>query len=157
MYEVETRNLDAQPTLVVRGKVAMAEIKDFLERAYHLIAERTAECGAHFAGPPFARYRPLDAEFSEFEVEAGFPVIVQVPCSGEVEPSELPAGPAAVTYHVGPYDEMKPAYDAVLAWVEEQGVVADGPAWEVYHSDPSAEPDPAGWRTEIIQPYRTGS
>ncbi len=26
--------------------------------------------------------------------------------------------------------------------------------WEVFFSDPATEPDPATWRTEIVQPYR---
>jgi effector-binding domain-containing protein len=155
MHEIESRTLDAQPTLVVRGKVATSEIKEFLGRAYHLVAARADECGAHFTGPPFARYRALDAEFTEFEVEAGFPVVVQVPCRGEVEPSELPGGTAAATVHIGPYDAMQPAYEAMLRWIEARGWQPDGPAWEVYLSDPASEPDPAQWRTEIIQPYRS--
>jgi effector-binding domain-containing protein len=155
MYEVESRILDSQPTLVVSGKVAIDEIKDFLGRAYGLVATRTQECGAHFSGPPFARYRALDAEYREFEIEAGFPVLVQVPCSGDVEPSELPAGPAAATWHTGRYEEMEPAYEALTEWIEAQGGIPEGAPWEVYYTDPDEEPDPSMWRTEVIQPYRT--
>jgi effector-binding domain-containing protein len=153
MYEIESRMLDPQPTLVVRGKVATAEMKDFLARAYHLVASRTTECGAHFAGPPFARYRALDAEFSEFETEAGFPVVLQVPCSGEVEPSELPGGAAAATWHEGSYNTLTQAYEAVRAWIIERGSIPDSAPWEVYYTDPNEVPDPERARTEIIWPY----
>ena len=154
MHEVESRTLAAQPTLVVRGKLAVDEIKEFLGRAYHLVAARTQECGIHFAGPPFARYRALDPEFTEFEVEAGFPVIALVPCSGEVEPSDLPAGDVAVTWHIGPYDGMKAAYAALQSWIEDRDGVPTGVPWEVYHTDPNEEPDPSESRTEIFYPYR---
>ena len=32
------------------------------------------------------------------------------------------------------------------------GVQPLGPMWEIYWSDPEAEPDPATWRTEILVP-----
>ncbi len=153
MYEIESRTLEAQPTLVVRGKLTVTDIKSFLGRAYHLVASRTEECGTHFAGPPFARYRALDPDFTEFEVEAGFPVITLVPCKGDVEPSELPAGQAATTVHIGPYDQLKRAYAALHTWIEERGGVPSDPPWEVYHTDPNEEPDHSKWRTEVVYPF----
>ncbi|OWY63184.1 hypothetical protein B7486_54480 [cyanobacterium TDX16] len=56
--------------------------------------------------------------------------------------------------HVGPYDQVEPAYRAAAEWVTEHGGTLDGDAWEVYLSDPDVEPDPATWRTEVVQPYR---
>jgi hypothetical protein len=41
-----------------------------------------------------------------------------------------------------------------FARYHELGGELAGNAWEVYLSDPSAQPDPATWRTEIVQPYR---
>jgi effector-binding domain-containing protein len=49
---------------------------------------------------------------------------------------------------------MEPAYQALASWVSEHGGELAGDAWEVYLSDPSAQPDPATWRTEIVQTYR---
>ena len=88
------------------------------------------------------------------EVEAGFPVSSPIEPNGDVQPSELPGGQVAVTVHVGPYDQMEPAYQALASWVTDHGGELAGDAWEVYFSDPSTEPDPATWRTEIVQPYR---
>jgi effector-binding domain-containing protein len=89
-----------------------------------------------------------------FEVEAGFPASRPVEGSGDVQPSELPGGQVAVTVHTGPYGQMEPGYQALASWVTDHGGEAIGGAWEVYFSDPSTQPDPATWRTEIIQPYR---
>ena len=69
-------------------------------------------------------------------------------------PSELPGGQVAVTVHAGPCDQMERVYQALASLVSEHGGELAGDAWEVYFSDPSAEPDPATWRTEIVQPYR---
>jgi effector-binding domain-containing protein len=89
-----------------------------------------------------------------FEVEAGFPVSRPIERSGDVQPSELPGGQVAVTVHVGPYDQMEPAYQALASWVTDHGGELTGDAWEVFFSDPATEPGPATWRTEIVQPCR---
>jgi len=153
MYEIEEQTLIEQPTMVMRGKIKLEDIPSFLGRVYHTVDTQIQESGAHVAGPPFARYRPLDAEYREFEIEAGLPVVLAVAGKGEVAASHLPGGPAAVTVHIGPYERMEPAYEALAAWMRERGARANGPAWEVYFTDPDEQPDPATWRTEIVQPY----
>ena len=153
MTEVSIRTLSEQPTLVVLGKIAVEDMPRFFSKAYHAVAARAAEIGAEIAGLPFGRYRPLDCESHEFEVEAGFPVAGMLSGAGEVEVSVLPAGPAAVAWHIGPYESMVVTYDAVTSFLNEQHAEPMGPPWEVYHSDPSDEPDPAKWRTEIVQPF----
>lgn len=153
MYEIEDRVLVEQPTLVMRGKVAVVEMPQFLGKAYGAVETRLAEVGGTYAGPPFARYRALDEKFEEFEVEAGFPVIAPVDGDEHVASSTLPGGKAAVTWHVGPYEKLGPAYEAVMKWITERNGVPIGDAWEVYHSDPGVEPNPERWRTEVIQPY----
>ena len=153
MYEIEERTLAEQPTMVVSGKVKLEDIPAFLGRVYTTVERQVQEAGAHVIGAPFARYRCLDAEFTEFEIEAGIPVLVAAPGHGEVHGSSLPGGPAAITIHIGPYQRMEPAYQAIEAWLHERGAEPNGPAWEVYHTDPDEQSDPATWHTEIVQPY----
>lgn len=63
----------------------------------------------------------------------------------------LPAGPAAVVTHRGPYEELGLAQHALLAWVQERGLEASGPVREVYVDDPATVP--AGEvRTEVVMP-----
>jgi effector-binding domain-containing protein len=154
VYEVVTRHIEEQPTLVVTAKMGVAEIKDWIGPVYTRIAELIGRTGLDFAGPPFARYRPLDDQFSEFEIDAGFPVDRHAEGEGDIVASTLPASAVAMVTHIGPYDQMKPAYEALMAWIQEHGAHPDGAAWEVYYSDPVTEPDPATWRTEIYQPYK---
>jgi effector-binding domain-containing protein len=66
----------------------------------------------------------------------------------------LPAGPAAVTTHVGPYEGLPLAYHALLAWVDEQGHQPVAPVREVYLADPSAS-EPDRLVTRLIVAVRT--
>jgi effector-binding domain-containing protein len=156
VFQVTSREVTEQKTLVRRAKVRGDAISDFLGPTYAAVAEVVVRGGFRFAGPPFARFRPLDEEFAEFDVEAGFPVAGEGSTSNDVEVSSLPGGTMAVVVHIGPYDAMLPAYQAIFDWMAERDARAEGPAWEVYHSDPDEQPDPATWRTEIYQPYSVG-
>jgi effector-binding domain-containing protein len=151
MYTVERRTLTLQPTAVLRGKLPVPEIGGFLAHAYGTVAAHLERLGLPIAGMPFARYRHLGDD--EFEVEAGFPVAAPVDSEGEVEGSTLPGGSAVATWHRGPYEQLGRAYEALADWVEQHGGELEGPAWEVYYSDPTEQPDPTSWRTEVIQPF----
>ena len=146
--------MEDQPTMVVMAKMPAADIKGWIGDAFSMVAARMGRSGVDFAGPPFARFRPLDDRYSEFEIEARFPVSESARSEGEVVASTLPGGAVAVATHVGPYDQMEPAYEAIRRWIAEQDGRPEGAAWEVYYSDPAEQPDPATWRTEIVQPYK---
>ncbi len=151
-YEVVPVTRTAQPAAVCLATLPVAELPTWLGKAFSTVAEFLATLGSHPSGPPFARYHPLGSE--RFEVAAGFPVPTSIEGAGDVQALVLPGGPAASTVHVGPYDAMMPGYQAVAAWVAEHGGDVVGDPWEVYLSDPAAQPDPSTWRTEIVQPYR---
>jgi effector-binding domain-containing protein len=149
--EIETRTLTEQSTAVCLATLPVADIGPWLSGAYGRVAGLLGAQAAGPAGPPFARYHLLGDE--RFEIEAGFPSMRPVEPSDEVKASSLPGGPAAFVVHIGPYDEMGPAYEALTAWMRDRGVEPNGDKWEVYLSDPVAEPDPSTWRTEIYAPY----
>ena len=153
-YTIETRVLaDDQPTAAMFTTLGVDEIGPWLGTAYGTVAGYLGRFGVGPVGMPYARYHRRDD--GRFDVEAGFAATTPVPGEGDVEPSEFPAGDVAVTVHVGPYDDMAPAYDAIAAWLAGHHAVAAGDPWEVYFTDPSEVPDPAQWRTEVVQPYVT--
>jgi effector-binding domain-containing protein len=151
-YEIETRTLAEQDTAVEYGTLSVAEIRPWLGKAFEDVASYLERKGAGPAGMPFARYHPTSDD--RFEVEAGFPASTPTSGGGDVEPSDLPGGLAAVAVHIGPYDAMQPTYEALRVWVQERGGETLGDAWEVYLTDPGDQPDPGSWRTEVVQPYR---
>jgi effector-binding domain-containing protein len=113
------------------------------------------QSGVAMAGPPFARYYSVVPEAVDFE--AGFPAASPVPEHGDVHAVELPGGPAATTTHLGPYEAMEPAYAAIADWIREHGRQAEGAPWEVYFTDPGSVPDPAQWRTKVVQPLKAAA
>ena len=118
-YEMEFVDLSLQHTAVVYGHLATGEIASFIGAAFGEVIASLDGQGLHPTGPPFGRYRPTGE--GQFDVEIGFPCSGVVKPSGRVEPSELPAGRAAHTMHVGAYDGIGAAYEAVIGWLTDQG------------------------------------
>lgn len=149
-YDIQLRRIEKTPVLFVRKETPVSGIGVALGSAYTAIWPFAERHGIHPNGAPYARYLSVTPERAVFE--AGVPVPTPLEGEGEIESGELPGCEAAVTMHIGPYDAMEPAYEAVRAWIREHDRAEGGAPWEVYHSDPASEPDPAKWRTEVVWP-----
>jgi effector-binding domain-containing protein len=145
----ESRTVCEQPTAVLRATLHRDELGGWFGAAFDQVADYLRRNGVAPRGFPFARYhiRPDCA----FEVEAGFPVATPIAGDSTVEPSSLPGGHVVVAWHVGPYEQLADAYEAVDAWLKEERGIRTGDAWEIYHDPPSR--DPSKWRTEVVQPF----
>jgi effector-binding domain-containing protein len=152
-YDVTDRLLFDQYTAVVRDEIPRERLPAWLQEAYRDVSDYLRRHGIGFAGPPFARFTFLGDLVA---VEAGFPVPGEVPGLGRVQPSRLPGGHTAVTTHFGRYEDLEDAYAAVRRWLVSHGRAPVGAHWEVYYTDPTADPDPTHWRTDVVVPYRFG-
>lgn len=145
-YTVSFSDLQEQDVAVEHGVIQVQEIPTFLEGAFGDVAELAASQGGTLTGPPFARY-VIDAS-GTFQIRAGFPVSEGLRPAGRVLLERLPAGRVAHAVHAGPYDTVGAAYEAVMAYVVENGCTVVGDPWEVYLDDPDV-PEP---HTEVFVP-----
>ena len=137
-YEVELVDLQEQQTAVVRGHVTLDDVADFLGGAFEEVVRTLGSQGSAPAGPPFAQYA---VRSDGFDVEAGFPTRSPVEPTGRVTPGDLPGGQVARTLHHGAYGEVAAAYDALGAWLTDNGYRPAGAPWESYLDGPDvAEP-----------------
>jgi DNA gyrase inhibitor GyrI len=147
----EIRELDAQTAAVRRTVTDPDGIAAAVDENFPALFGQLAERGVRPSGPPFIRY--LEAG-ERMELEFGVPV---PPGLQGVETVTLPAGRAAVLEYAGPYDGLRAACDGLFRWLEARGEEVGGPFWEVYLTDPRAEPDSAKWRTDVCVPLASGS
>jgi effector-binding domain-containing protein len=157
-YTIETRDLPTQPIATIRVQTTEGEIASVMDTALPEVWGYLESAGVQPSGPPFARYHHFSPD--NVDIEVGFPVPAPVAGAGRVVASELPGGTVAVTDHLGPYDQLGGAYAALEQWVTAHGHDPQGATvWEIYWTDPGAEPDPAKWRTEVVWPLggSTGS
>ena len=149
-YEVELKEIEAEPTLVIRVETTPNKLGETFAELLPEVSAYLASKGVEPAGPPFGRF--FDYTKDHVDMEAGFPVAAPTEGEGRVQPGELPGGRVAVTSHVGPYTTLPQAYAAITAWMREQGLESDGASWEVYRTGPADVADSSQWRTEIVWP-----
>lgn len=150
-YTFKTTRLKPQATATIRVTSEPSRIGEAFGEVLPEVASHLQRAGASPAGPAFARFFDYTEEAADFE--AGFPVSEPVAGEGRVEAGELPGGRAAVTIHLGPYEGLQAAHEAMGEWVLANDHDPAGPVWEVYMVGP-AEEDPSKWRTELVWPLR---
>ena len=148
----EIRELEARPMLSIRRQVAMADMSSVFAEIFPAVAAYIGEQGGQPAGMPLAIYHNMNMETQAVDVEGGMPVVAPLAGSGEIKAGEVPHGRMAVAAHFGPYDTIPETHQALSQWMADNGYQPAGPAWEVYITDPGAEPDPAKWQTDIYYP-----
>jgi AraC family transcriptional regulator len=167
---VEIVELEVVRVAAIRSIVAAEDVPDFMSDALSLVSTALREAGIAAAGPPFARYYASGPD--GLDVAAGFPVAEPflgvsgalplpesgaaeaVPSSVIVHPDELPAGPAAVATHVGPYQGLEAAWNWLRERVHGLGRELGDDPWEVYFIGPGSGVDEAQWRTELVWPLQ---
>lgn len=79
--------------------------------------------------------------------DEGMPIVVGAEVSGSFENTDtirhfaIPGGEVAHTLHIGPYQQLPQAHDAVRQWCRENGHELNGLCWEIYshHQDPARQ------------------
>ncbi len=149
-HEVGVREVRPQAMVGIRVTTTPAELGqvlgEVLPEAWGYLRDR----GIHPAGPPFARY--LEYGEDRVDVEAGLPVAEAVAGEGRISAGERPGGEVAFAWHVGSYDTLSAAYEALEAWIGDQGRKPVGAPWEVYWTDPGETSDSSEWKMEVLWP-----
>ena len=147
--KIEIRTLTVKDVASVRETIGRDDISEAMGRNFQAVGSAIAKQGAEIAGSPFARYHSFG---DEIDLEAGMPVKSPITADGDVKPSQLPGGSVVLAVHAGPYESLGMTYDALEAWMTSTHRTPSGPPWEIYLTDPSNEPDPSKWLTQVIWP-----
>lgn len=153
-YSIAKKELTSQPVLIVRRRVKRSEIAATIAECLPQVFQYAQQRGIALAGPPLTRY--VQSGPGLLTIETGMPVAspaeLDPTATAGVIAETLPGGPAAVTTHFGPYENLADAYAAIEEWMDQQGFASAGAPWEVYVTDPADYPNPADWKTEIFWP-----
>jgi len=140
-HEVITKAVSAQPLAAVRRNIPIRDIGRTWKPALDLVWEflrrhqglRTDGHNCFLYHHPAHRNDAMDIDF-------GVQVTRSFGGEGEVICTETPAGEVATTTHIGGYDKLGGAHDAIHSWAAANGRDFAGYSWEIYgdwNDDPS--------------------
>jgi effector-binding domain-containing protein len=137
-------------TASIHLTIPRAEIQAVMGPGIGELMAALASQGISPAGPWLTHHHRMLPGIFDFEICV--PVPRPVAPVGRVRPGQLPAATVARTVYHGPYDGLGAAWPQVDAWIVAQGRKPGPSLWEVYLTDPAANPDPSTWRTELNRP-----
>lgn len=145
---IETVDLEPQPALVVRRKVALTDFGEALADILPRVFQHIAGAGGQPTGMPFMRYFSMDGVACD--IAAGMPVVAAIEGAGDIEQHILPGGRALTALHVGAYEDVGEVWSQVMQRARELGSDAQF-GWDVYTNDPG-EVAPEGRETRVYLP-----
>jgi effector-binding domain-containing protein len=147
----------SQPYAAIRLTLEQSEVAEHAPPLIEEIIGWVASRGEQ-TGPVFFNYTRMEG--SRMAMEVGAPTATLLAGDGRVVADTLPAGRYVTVTHTGPYDQLRAAHELLHEWLAKQGLPPQGMGpgrstlLEIYHTDPSEEPDPSKWVTEIA--FRLG-
>lgn len=149
-YLVTVEQLPEQPILSIRDRRPISAIPAFMGEAFGALFRHLGTLRVSPTGPPFAIYHAFGPDTVDAEICV--PVEGMYPVAGTIHARILPATQVARTVHIGAYEDLGAAYEAVMAWVSTHPFEASGPAQERYLTGPGDGARAAAYRTEVEQP-----
>ncbi|GEL16199.1 GyrI-like domain-containing protein [Pseudonocardia asaccharolytica] len=148
--EPELVSVHPATTAVIRGVVAMADLRNFFDRSFRMLAETISTQGVDIVSPAFGLYRGHPGDTVDLEV--GFVTDPAIRPEDEVIAGSLPGGHVARAVHVGGFDGLGSSWERLRTWIQERGLAPGTARWEFYVTEPSPEMDPCDLRTELNWP-----
>ncbi len=140
----------AQPTAMIHLTIPREDVRKVMGPGIDEVRAATAAQGVAVTGPWLTHHLRMDPKVFDFEICV--PVASPVSPAGRVKPGKLPASRVARTVYHGGYEGLGEAWGELGKWITAQGLKHAEDLWEVYVTDPAANPDPSTWRTELNWP-----
>jgi effector-binding domain-containing protein len=145
MMTIHLQRLDSIPLAVVRRQAQPADLPRLVPQCcglvWNVVRAQRAPAGRHVAIYWDGTIR----------VEVGVELQGSFTDDGEVVRSATPAGLVAFATHLGPYQGLRAAHDAVKTWCRASGHRLAGPSWEIYgHWLPEWNKNPSQIRTDVF-------
>ena len=101
----------------MRAVNLVEKLPDFFGTVFSSVMAYMQKLGKVLSDMPFSAYTNL--YMSALDVEAGFPVSRALPRKEKINASIIPGGKYISTLHIGNYDSIQPAYDALTEWAKQ--------------------------------------
>ena len=141
---------EKQLTAAIRLTIPRNEMQHVMGPGIGELMATVAVQGKTPAGPWFTRHFRMTPE--QFDIEICVPIGEPIVPTGRVVNSFLPASKVARTIYHGPFEGLGSAWGEFGEWIENEGHMPEEWLWETYLTDPSVNPDPSSWQTELTRP-----
>ena len=154
-YDVIIKEIAPEHLASTRGTYPIAQLPEVMGREFGRIMGALQAEGIQPSGGVLAVYHGWTEETVDVELAATIRgVFFPQDAKRGVKPSMVPGGKVLFTVHVGHYDQIAAAYEAMQEHARVNGLELADMMWERYLTDPAVEPDLNKHVTEVYWPLR---
>ena len=151
---IEVTNQKPQIAVAIkRTAVSMGNLHQVIDEVCTKLLAYLAEQNKKMSGAPYLAYMNGNDDFSQFDIEWGFPVSEPVAVSGEFYMSQTYEGKAITATHKGSYNDLEKTYSAMMHYAKENALESTGIYYDCYLSDPDKTPE-SELLTQVIFPIK---
>lgn len=152
-YDVSLKTIPERYVASVRQVIPGYEEEGILWR---ILMEETSELSIQDGSPCYAMAIFYDGEYKEqdVEVEVQKSVIGTYTDTEHVKFKTVPAVQIASATYKGSYEQINQVNQAVAKWIDDNGYVFDGLAFNIYHVSPCETQNPKEYVTEVCYPVK---
>ncbi len=133
-FGIQIRAYRPQKIAAVRAKTTIDKVTPKVTQLLQETADYLQSIGVEPSGPGVGVYYEVGSFL--VDVQAGYPVDVDIEGNERVRPAELPGGKCAVAFYRGPHRSIADAHRAVHQWMHTNSIQSTGePTREVYITD----------------------
>lgn len=145
-YKIITMEIPAQQVFGVRKKISIAQTHELFQELKQEMGKRKLKR----TGAMQLLYHDKEFSYEDMDVEAQTQVVGDHP-----DVKEIPSQLCAAVTHIGPYETLKYAYDALCAWMADHPEYRIcGPAIERYLKDEDSVQSPEELETGVLFPIQ---
>ena len=130
---------EEQRTLTVRLRTGVEDLPMHIRESYGKIAAYMGKNGVIPCDVPFVAYHNMDID--DLDVEIGFAVPAALPDKDDIKAGIIAAGKLVLAMYLGPYGEMKDAYEKIGKFLIDNKLEPTGTAYEYYYNGPQTPPE----------------
>lgn len=151
---IEPSVLPAMNAIVIEASGTMDQFGEQMAELFPRLAAEQEAKGLEMAGPPFSHYLSYDEETGVAQYLVGIPITGKAKNSGDIKFKSYKEMPVIQAVHTGPYEGLHQSYGKLMEYVEDNAIDLKMEAFEIYLTDPMAEPDVTRWQTLIAMPLK---
>lgn len=146
-YDVKSRVL-----LSVRDTASPFTINSKLERMYASLFKFMKLKNLSPTGPQLVVFHKFNEPM--YDIEACVPIAALVPVAEGMKCYVTEPQSMVMLTHYGPHRTILKAYTAIHVYIDNSGLMVNGPTWEEYITNPDSVTDSNNWQTNIYFPVK---
>ena len=139
--KIEVVEQKSELSLATKKRATMENMMAIIDEGYGKIAGYLAELSKEASGAPYICYFNCTEDFSEFDLEMGFPVAEELPVKDGFYMGKTYEGKTLAGTHKGSYSKLEQAYAELMKYAAESNLELTGIYYDYYLNDPSVTPE----------------